>query len=189
MDHNSVFSSAQAMRLPLPSKYIPLARPAGSRNVDNLPSTLHFMMRLFGWSVKKTLPSLSHVGPSANWKSPESFSSFAPAAMTLLVSAAMICAAANRAAVAELLMICIFMVFDFVQPPSDAGSVTSPLLKSTYSSVKSAAYITAPPRPRFKLMCKSNSFGATAAQSCLNAAVVGWPRRRLHRIRELPGAL
>src|SRR5262245_61668550 len=82
MDHNSVFSSAQASRLPCASKHMPLARPAGSMNVDNLPSTLHFMIRLFGWSVKKTLPSLSHVGPSVNLNSPASFSSFAPGAMT-----------------------------------------------------------------------------------------------------------
>ena len=30
---------------------------------------------------------------------------------------------------------------------------------------------------------------ATAAQSCLNVARVGCPRRRLHRILRLPGAL
>src|SRR5438128_4746277 len=41
------------------------------------------------------------------------------------------------------------------QPPRADGSVTSPLLKSTYSSVKSAAYITALALPRFKLMCNS----------------------------------
>jgi hypothetical protein len=41
------------------------------------------MMRLFGWSVKKMLPSLSHVGPSVNLKLPASFSSFAPWATTL----------------------------------------------------------------------------------------------------------
>jgi len=41
------------------------------------------MMRLFGWSVKKTLPLASHVGPSVKAKSPASFSSFAPGAITL----------------------------------------------------------------------------------------------------------
>src|SRR5579859_7632205 len=74
------------------------------------------------------------------------------------------------------------------QPPSDDASVTSPLLKSTYSSVKSAAYITAAALPRFRWMCSSNSFGATAAQSCLKVAFVGWPRLRLHKIFRLPGA-
>src|ERR1039458_998915 len=68
------------------------------------------------------------------------------------------------------------------QPPSEVGSPTSPLLKSTYSSVKSAAYITAFARPRFRLMCSSNSFGATAAHNSLNVAGVGWPRLRLQRI-------
>jgi hypothetical protein len=81
--HNSFFSSAQAIKLPLASKYMPFARPAGCMNVDSLPSTLHSRMRSFGWSVKKTLPLMSHVGPSVNWKSPASFSSFAPGAMTL----------------------------------------------------------------------------------------------------------
>ena len=61
---------------------MPLARPAGCRNVESLPSTLHFRMRSFGWSVKKTLPSASHVGPSVNSKSPASFSSLAPGAIT-----------------------------------------------------------------------------------------------------------
>ena len=56
MDHSSFFSSAQAIRLPCASKHMPLARPAGCRNVESLPSTLHFMMRSLGWSVKKTLP-------------------------------------------------------------------------------------------------------------------------------------
>jgi ribosomal protein L37AE/L43A len=45
------------------------------------------------------------------------------------------------------------------QPPSELGSPTSPLLKSTYSSVKSAAYISASAQTRFRLMCSSNSFG------------------------------
>src|ERR1700733_6660622 len=58
-------------------------------------------------------------------------------------------------------------------PPKVVGSPTSPLLKSTYFSVKSAAYITAFAWPRFRLMCKSNSFGATAAHNSLNVALVG----------------
>src|SRR5579863_10491061 len=52
-------------------------------NVDSLPSTLHSMMRLLGWSTKKTLPDLSQVAPSVNLKPPESFCSVAPGAMTL----------------------------------------------------------------------------------------------------------
>jgi hypothetical protein len=51
-------------------------------NVDSFPSTLHSMMRSFGWSTKKTLPFLSHVAPSVNAKSPASFWSFAPGATT-----------------------------------------------------------------------------------------------------------
>src|SRR6185369_12427404 len=55
-------------------------------------------------------------------------------------------------------------------PPNEAGSLTSPLLKSTYCSVKSAAYITAPALPRLRRMCRSNSFGATAAHRALKLA-------------------
>jgi hypothetical protein len=48
MDQSSFFSSAQAIRLPLASKYIPLLRPAGFRNVVSFPSTLHFRIRSLG---------------------------------------------------------------------------------------------------------------------------------------------
>src|SRR5271167_3888144 len=75
------------------------------------------------------------------------------------------------------------------QPPSELGSPTSPLLKSTYSSVKSAAYITAFALPRFRLMWSSNSLGATAAHTSLNVALAGWPRFRLHKIFLPPAAL
>src|SRR5690606_23880761 len=57
--------------------------PAGFMNSDSFPSTLHFRMRLFGWSVKKILPALSQVGPSVKLNSCASRSSFAPGAMTL----------------------------------------------------------------------------------------------------------
>src|SRR6185503_5633785 len=80
IDQSSFFSSAHAIRLPALSKYVPLLRPAGCTKVVSLPSTLDFMMRSLGWSVKKTLPSLSAAGPSVNEKSPESFSRFAPGA-------------------------------------------------------------------------------------------------------------
>ena len=62
-------------------------------------------------------------------------------------------------------------------------------MKSTYSSVKSAAYITALPLPRFNWTCNSNSVGATAAHNSLNVAFVGCPRFKLHKIFLLPGAL
>src|SRR3989442_323753 len=75
------------------------------------------------------------------------------------------------------------------QPPSDPGSLTSPLLNSTYASVKSAAYISALALPRFKLMCRSNSVAATAAHSSWKLARVGCPRFRLQRILRLPGPL
>src|SRR5580692_8338231 len=87
MDQSSFFSSAQAIRLPLASIYIPLARPDGCMKVESAPSTLHSMMRLLFWSVKKTFPMESHVGPSVNEKSLESFSSVAPGAMTLCPAA------------------------------------------------------------------------------------------------------
>ena len=48
IDHSAVCSSAHASRCPFASKYMPLARPAGWRNVESVPSTLHFMMRLLG---------------------------------------------------------------------------------------------------------------------------------------------
>jgi hypothetical protein len=80
MDHSSFFSSAQAIRFPARSKYIPLLRPAGWRKVVSLPSTLHFRMRSLGWSVKKTLPAASAVGPSVKAKPSASFSTWAPGA-------------------------------------------------------------------------------------------------------------
>src|SRR5688500_17919015 len=80
MDQSSFFSSAQATRLPVRSKYIPLLRPAGWRNVERVPSTLHFRIRSLGWSVKKTFPAASAVGPSVKEKSPASFSTVAPGA-------------------------------------------------------------------------------------------------------------
>src|ERR1039458_6965497 len=87
MDQSSFFSSAHAIRLPLASMYIPLARPEGCRKVDRTPSTLHSMIRLLFWSVKKTLPLASQVGPSVNENSPESFSSLASGAITLCAEA------------------------------------------------------------------------------------------------------
>src|SRR4030095_15576311 len=82
MDHRAVFSSAQAIRSPPGAKYMPLARPAGWRNVDSWPSVLHFRMRSLGWSVNSTFPSGSHVGPSVNAKPPASFSTVASGATT-----------------------------------------------------------------------------------------------------------
>src|SRR5688500_8081504 len=82
MDHTALFSSAQAIRSPAGAKYMPLARPAGSRNVDSRPSVLHFRMRSLGWSVNSTFPSGSHVGPSVNAKPPASFSTVASGATT-----------------------------------------------------------------------------------------------------------
>src|SRR5688572_27659857 len=61
---------------------MPLARPAGWRNVDSRPSVLHFRMRSLGWSVNSTFPSASHVGPSVNAKPPASFSTVASGATT-----------------------------------------------------------------------------------------------------------
>src|ERR1022692_549144 len=87
MDQSSFFSSAHAIRLPLASMYMPLARPEGCMKVESTPFTLHSMMRLLFWSVKKTLPLASQVGPSVNEKSLESFSSFAPGATTLCAEA------------------------------------------------------------------------------------------------------
>src|SRR5215472_9179899 len=55
--------------------------------VESLPSTLHLRMRSLGWSVKKTFPSLSHAGPSVKEKSPASFWSDAPGAITGLSAA------------------------------------------------------------------------------------------------------
>src|SRR5580700_9477113 len=82
MDHSLCFSSAHAIRLPLASMYMPLARPDGCMKVERTPSTLHSIIRLLFWSVKKTLPLASQVGPSVNEKSLESFSSLASGATT-----------------------------------------------------------------------------------------------------------
>src|SRR3954470_13158683 len=87
MLQSSFFSSAQAHRLPLLSKQSPLARPHGCMNVESLPSTLHFMIRSFGWSVKKIFPSASQAGPSVNSNSPESLCGDSPGAMSLLSAA------------------------------------------------------------------------------------------------------
>ncbi len=46
------------------SKIKPLARLLGWRNVDSSPSWESIKMRLFGMSVKYTVPSRSTVGPS-----------------------------------------------------------------------------------------------------------------------------
>src|SRR5882762_9705526 len=54
-------------------------------NVDCLPSMLHSIMRSLGWSVKKTFPSASHVGPSVNSKPPASFFRVWPGAILLSV--------------------------------------------------------------------------------------------------------
>ena len=80
MRHSAFFSSAQAHRRPWPSKHSPLARPAGWRNVDSLPSTLHSKMRSLGWSVKNTLPFASQAGPSVNANPSASFCNCAPGA-------------------------------------------------------------------------------------------------------------
>src|SRR5271154_5765993 len=87
MDQSSFFSSAHAIRLPLASMYIPLARPEGCMKEESTPSTLHSMMRLLFLSVKKPLPLESQVGPSVKENSLESFSSFAPGAITLCAEA------------------------------------------------------------------------------------------------------
>src|SRR6266511_3232650 len=82
ISHNSFFPSAQATRFPSLSKYVPLERPDGfSQSVAARSSAFHFTMRWLGWSVKKTLPSLSAAGPSVNSHPPASFSSVAPGAM------------------------------------------------------------------------------------------------------------
>src|SRR4051794_25379651 len=70
------------MRFPCASKQSPFDRPHGPLNVESLPSTDHFRIRSFGWSVKKTLPSASDAGPSVNLNSPASICSFAPGATT-----------------------------------------------------------------------------------------------------------
>src|SRR5271170_141882 len=110
MVQSSVFSSAHAIRLPLASMYIPLARPEGCMKVESTPSTLHSMMRLLFWSVKKTLPMASQVGPSVNEKSLESFSSFAPGAITLCAEAQ-----TNEAANAPMttvVLLSVFMIYE-----------------------------------------------------------------------------
>src|SRR6516165_3541562 len=80
---------------------MPLARPAGCRNVESSPSALHFRMRSLGWSVKKMLPCASIVDPSVKPKPPASFSNLAPGATTLgPVSLVLACIVTLRASFA-----------------------------------------------------------------------------------------
>src|SRR5262245_48809640 len=58
--------------------------PLGLRNVDTLPSGVHFMMALLGMSLNKTYPSFIQMGPSTNPNPPASFSILAPAGRSSL---------------------------------------------------------------------------------------------------------
>src|SRR5882724_1442689 len=81
IDHSCSCSSAQAIRLPFLSKYIPLERPAESKKTDSLPSVSYSHILLLGWSVKKILPRLSTAGPSVKLNWPDTSTGTVPAAI------------------------------------------------------------------------------------------------------------
>src|SRR5437868_788666 len=64
IDHSWFCSSAQAIRSPLRSNHMPFDLPHGFIHSETEPSTLHFMIRSLGWSVKNTFPERSVAGPS-----------------------------------------------------------------------------------------------------------------------------
>src|SRR5262249_5515031 len=77
----------------------------------------------------------------------------------------------------------------FHYPPNDSELLTSPLLKVTYSSVRSLAYKTNSFFPSWRSICTSNSGAAVIAVSFLNRTLVGLPRRNPSGTALLPGRL